>query len=136
MMDTLDLSKLHNVKTGFAVGRQLELCTLHITKCKEVKFTVNGIEIAADLGDVDLSTYEAIEINGHRFERVKEKLETVDEAIDEIKMLETLLETDKYSDSVYNSFRKEVCANCLCQECIQSKMDIVECPKFENYFVI
>ena len=55
------------------------------------------------------------------------------DAIDEIKLLETILETDKYSDSLYDSFRKEVCADCPSTECIQSKTDIVECPVFDNY---
>ncbi len=63
-------------------------------------------------------------------------MNVVDTAIGEIKLLETIMETEKYSDSVYNSFRKEVCAACMCQECIQSQMDIVQCPKFENYFEV
>ena len=46
-----------------------EPLTLHILNCKTVKFDVNGITITADFGDVDLSKYEAIEINGYRFER-------------------------------------------------------------------
>ena len=58
---------------GLAVGNiELEPCTLYLDKCQEVKFNVNGIEIVADLGNADLSKYEAIEINGHRFERIKE----------------------------------------------------------------
>jgi hypothetical protein len=57
----------------------------------------------------------------------------IGQAIDEIKLLETIIESEKYSSEVYNRFRKEVCVECPCQECIQSQMDIVECPKFENY---
>ena len=58
-------------------------------------------------------------------------------AIDEIKLLENIIDADKYSDSVYNSFRKEVCAGCRnADRCLQSKMAIVECPKFENYYAV
>jgi hypothetical protein len=60
-------------------------------------------------------------------------MNVVNQAIDEIKLLENVIETDKYPDSVYNGFRKEVCADCPSTECIQSKMDIVECPVFDNY---
>ena len=57
----------------------------------------------------------------------------IDQAIGEIKLLENVLETDKHSSSVYGSFRKEVCSECPSTECIQSKMDIIECPIFDNY---
>ena len=61
----------------------------------------------------------------------------INQAIDEVKLLENIFEADKYSDSVYNSFRKEVCAGCRNADCcLQSKMAIVECPKFENYYEI
>ena len=61
----------------------------------------------------------------------------IDQAIDEIKLLENLDKTDKYSDSVYNSFRKEVCADCRSRgRCLQTKMAIVECPRFEYYYEV
>lgn len=60
-------------------------------------------------------------------------MNVINQAIDEIKLLDNIFETDKYSDSVYSGFRKEVCADCPCTECMQSKMDIVECPMFDNY---
>ena len=56
--------------TGTAVGQiDPSPLTIHINNCETVKFDVNGITITADLGDADLSKFEAIEINGHRFER-------------------------------------------------------------------
>lgn len=59
---------------GFAVGKlDPSPLTLHIKNCETVKFDVNGITITTDFGDVDLSTYEAIEINGYRFERTEKK---------------------------------------------------------------
>ena len=65
--------KIFHFKDGsvaFAVGKcKPEPFTLHIKNCETVKFDVNGITITADFGDVDLSKYEAIEINGYRFER-------------------------------------------------------------------
>ena len=61
----------------------------------------------------------------------------IDQAIDEIKLLENVAKTDKYSDSVYNSFRKEVCVDCRNRgKCLQSKMTIVECPRFEYYYEV
>lgn len=61
----------------------------------------------------------------------------IGQALGEIHLLEDIMEADKYSDSVYNSFRKEVCAGCRNADCcLQSKMAIVECPKFENYYEV
>ena len=59
--------------TGLAIGKsEIKSNMLYISKCTTVKFNVNGIEITADLDNVDLSKWDAIEINGYRFERVKE----------------------------------------------------------------
>ena len=59
---------------GFAVGKlDSSPFTLHIKNCETVKFDVNGITITADFGDADLGKYEAIEINGYRFERTNSK---------------------------------------------------------------
>lgn len=64
------------------------------------------------------------------------KYEVIDQAVDEIKLLETLVNVDKYSDSVYNSFRKEVCAGCSDHNCLRSQVEIYDCHKFENYYEI
>lgn len=60
----------------------------------------------------------------------------ISNAIDEIHLLETLVGVDKYSDSVYNSFRKEVCAGCSEPNCLRSQVEIYDCHKFENYFEV
>jgi hypothetical protein len=60
----------------------------------------------------------------------------IGQSIDEIRLLENILETDRYSDSVYNSFRKEVCAGCNDPNCLRSKVEIYDCHKFENYFEV
>ena len=57
----------------------------------------------------------------------------IEQAIDEIKLLENVLETDKYSDSVYNSFRKEVCAGCNDPNCLKSMVEIYDCDKFDSW---
>ena len=57
----------------------------------------------------------------------------INKAIDELKLLDAIMETEKYSNDTYANFRKDVCDNCLCTECLQSQMDIVECPEFDNY---
>ena len=64
------------------------------------------------------------------------KYEVIDQAIDEIKLLETLVNVDKYSDSAYNSFRKEVCAGCADPNCLKSQVEIYDCHKFENYYEV
>lgn len=61
------------------------------------------------------------------------KFNIINKAMDELKLLGTIMETEKYSNDTYNNFRKDVCAYCPCTECLQSQMDIVECPKFESY---
>ena len=66
--------------------------------------------------------------------------EELKEALKELELLETLVEdvnVDKYSESVYDSFRKEACYYCFNQtQCGCTKLDIFKCPKFENYFAI
>ena len=57
-------------------------------------------------------------------------VETINRALDEIKLLETITEADKYSDKVYDLFRKEVCANCADPNCMRSQADIYDCDKF------
>jgi hypothetical protein len=60
------------------------------------------------------------------------KIETVETAIDEIKLLENVLKN--YPDSVCISFREKFCISCLDTDyCPKSKMAIVECPKFDDY---
>ena len=61
------------------------------------------------------------------------QIELIHKAIEELKLLDTIMETEKYSNDTYNNFRKDVCFHCPCTECLQSQMDIVECPQFENY---
>lgn len=59
----------------------------------------------------------------------------IEQAIDEIKLLENIFACDNYPDSVCISFRKDMCIGCPDADyCPQSKMTIVECPKFENYY--
>lgn len=55
---------------------------------------------------------------------------TIDQIIDEIKLLENITESDKYSAEVYDVFRKEVCANCSDPNCMRSQVEIYDCDKF------
>jgi hypothetical protein len=43
--------------------------TLSIVNCKQVVFSVNGIEVTADLGKVNFDEIDHIEINGHRYKK-------------------------------------------------------------------
>ena len=82
-------------------------------------------------------TYTII-FNGDRLECKDGKLSmqrddyvpTINQVIDEIKLLETITESDKYSAEVYNAFRKEVCAGCSDPNCLRSQAEIYDCDKF------
>ena len=54
----------------------------------------------------------------------------IDQATGEIKLLENVTESEKYSAEIYNTFRKEVCANCSDPNCMRSQAEIYDCPKF------
>ena len=54
----------------------------------------------------------------------------INNAIDEIKLLENITESDKYSSEVYDAFRKEVCAGCSDPNCLRSQAEIYDCDKF------
>lgn len=57
----------------------------------------------------------------------------ISKAIDEIQPLETLVNVDKYSVNIYNSFRKEVCAGCNDHNCLKSMVEIYDCDKFDSW---
>lgn len=57
----------------------------------------------------------------------------ISKAIDEIQPLETLVNVDKYSVNLYNSFRKEVCAGCNDPNCLKSMVEIYDCDKFASW---
>jgi hypothetical protein len=57
----------------------------------------------------------------------------ISKAIDEIQPLETLVNVDKYSLNIYNSFRKEVCAGCNDPNCLKSMVEIYDCDKFASW---
>ena len=44
--------------------------------------------------------------------------------------------TKKFTASVYNSFRKEVCSGCSDLRCDRDECEINACAKFVNYFEI
>lgn len=58
------------------------------------------------------------------------KSKVIDQTIDEIKLLETITESEKYSSEVYDRFRKEVCAKCADANCLRSQAEIYDCYKF------
>ena len=62
--------------------------------------------------------------------------EIIDKAIYEMKLLENIIGTDKYSDAIYNAFRRDMCHYCSSKDCLRSKMAIVECSKFKPYYEV
>lgn len=93
-----------------------------------------SIEIAYPDNLVIQIPYEGKDLN-HMW-NTDNNFNIISNAIDEINLLETLVNVDKYSDSVYNSFRKEVCAGCNDPNCLKSQVEIYDCHKFENYFEV
>lgn len=57
----------------------------------------------------------------------------ISKAIDEIQPLETLVNVDKYSVNIYNSFRKEVCTGCNDPNCLKCMVEIYDCDKFDSW---
>ena len=58
----------------------------------------------------------------------------INKAIDDIKLLENIMDSEKIPQSVYDNFRNNACAYCSDQQkCLRSKMDIAECLKDENW---
>lgn len=87
---------------------KLKPYTIYIDKCAELKLNVNGIAITADLGEANLSKYEAIEINGHRFERVVEDTRTpLEKLSDAVRECNEELEKTKEPNS-----KSLFCLNC------------------------
>lgn len=62
------------------------------------------------------------------------KSKVIDQAIDEIKLLENVIETTKHPDIDYVRFRKSVCAYCSDLNCMRSQYEICDCHKFKNYY--
>ena len=60
----------------------------------------------------------------------------IDQAIGEIELLETLAGVGRYADSVYEAFRKEVCAGCSDPNCMMSQVEIYDCHKFDGYYEV
>jgi hypothetical protein len=58
----------------------------------------------------------------------------INQAIDEIKLLENVIETTKHPGIDYVRFRKSVCAYCPDPICMRSQVEICDCHKFKNYY--
>ena len=115
-------------ESGFYFDEELEQWSNAINHIPTIEATYDNLTVTIPVGDPD-----------HMWNKNNEydyKMEAVDTAIDEIKLLETLVNVNKYSDSVYNSFRKEVCAGCNDPNCLKSQVEIYDCHKFENYFEV
>lgn len=62
---------------------------------------------------------------------------SVSEMIEEIKLMEEVLGPDRYSDDVYEGFKRDICYYCMNQtQCPGTKEDMFNCPKFQNYYLI
>ena len=115
-------------ESGRYYDHELEEWSKVINPALTIEATYDNLTVTIPVGDPDHMWNDNNEYDY--------KMETVETAIDEIKLLETLVNVDKYSDSVYNSFRKEVCAGCNDPNCLKSQVEIYDCHKFENYFEV
>ena len=61
------------------------------------------------------------------------KSKVIDQAINEINLLENIIETTKHPDIDYVRFRKSVCAYCPDLNCMRSQVEICDCHKFKGY---
>lgn len=61
-------------------------------------------------------------------------MNVIDQAIDELKLLENVIEATKHPDIDYARFRKSVCAYCHDPNCMKSQVEICDCHKFEGYY--
>lgn len=64
----------------------------------------------------------------------KSKYEIVDQAIDEIYLLENVIKSTEIPESVYREFRLQECCRCSDCNCLQSDVEICDCPKFEGFY--
>lgn len=115
-------------KSGMHYDYELKEWSKAINPTPTIEATYGNLTVTIPVGDPN-----------HMWNKNNEysyKMETVEAAIDEIKLLDTLVNVDKYSDSVYNSFRKEVCAGCNDPNCLKSQVEIYDCHKFENYYEV
>lgn len=57
----------------------------------------------------------------------------ISKALEEMELLANIIESEEYPDSVYSSFRKEVCAGCNDPNCLKSTVEIYDCDKFASW---
>ena len=58
----------------------------------------------------------------------------IDQAIDELKLLENVIEATRHDAIDYMRFRKSVCAYCYDPNCMRSQVEICNCHKFRSYY--
>ena len=51
----------------------------------------------------------------------------INQAIEEIELLETITEPGKYCGEVYDNFRKNICTRCLNSNCMRGQLEIDDC---------
>jgi hypothetical protein len=64
------------------------------------------------------------------------KMDTIETAIDELKLVETLVKSEEIPDVVYDRFRTEECVRCAEPNCMASDMEIYDCHKFDIYYEV
>lgn len=109
-------------KRGYYYDYELEQWSKAINPTPTIEATYGNLTVTIPVGDPN-----------HIWNKNNDydyKIETVETAIDEIKLLETITESEKYSGEVYDRFRKEVCAKCTDANCLRSQAEIYDCYKF------
>lgn len=115
-------------KSGFHYNYELEEWSKAINPTLTIEATYGNLTVTIPVGDPD-----------HMWNKNNEydyKMENIETAIDEIKLLETIVKSEEIPDVVYDSFRTEECLRCYEPNCMASDMEICDCPKFENYYNI
>ena len=112
-------------KSGFHYNYELEQWSKDINPTPTIEATYGNLTVTIPVGDPD-----------HMWNKNNDydyKMEPIETAIDEIKLLENIIGSEEIPESVYNNFRKLACAYCSDQgNCLRSDTDIFECLKAEE----
>lgn len=112
-------------ETDFFFENELEEWSKDINPIPTVTAFYDGLSVTFPIKDPD---YMWNNNNEYAY-----KMDAVNQAIDEIKLLENLIDSEKIPQSVYDNFRKNVCTYCSDQQnCLRSNMAIFECLKNET----
>jgi hypothetical protein len=115
-------------KSGFHYHYELEQWSKATNPIPTIEATYDNLTVTIPVGDPD---YMWNKNNEYDY-----KMETIETAIDELKLVETLVKSEEIPDVVYDRFRTEECVRCDEPNCMASDMEICDCHKFKGYYEV